>query len=149
MLDHNFDRQEAEELLPRISGLLNQARDQKQQADSIDQEIFSLASRILMAGGMILPYRDLADKKLRKDRLNRKLDEFVEEIEDTGCIIKSLEEGLVDFPSLIRDEEVFLCWKLGEERILYWHARGEGYDGRKPLDDIETDLLPPASSWLN
>lgn len=149
MSDYYFDRQEAEELLPWLSDLLKQALDQKQGADRIDDELSSLASRILMTGGMLLPYRELADKKIRKDRMYEKLHEFVEKIEETGCIIKSLEQGLVDFPSMMRDEEVFLCWKLGEERILYWHGRGEGFSGRKPLDDPATDPSPPTSSRLN
>lgn len=149
MSDYYFNRQEAEELLPWLSDLLKQARDQKQGADRIDDEISSLASRILMTGGMTLPYRELADKKIRKDRMYEKHHEFIEQIEETGCIIKSLEQGLVDFPSVMRDEEVFLCWKLGEERILYWHGRSEGFTGRKPLDEPATDPSPPPSSRLN
>ena len=149
MSDNCFNRQEAEELLPRLSDLLKQAQDQKQGADRIDDEISSLASRILMAGGMTLPYRELADKKIRKDRMYKKFHEFIEQIEETGCIIKSLEQGLVDFPSVMSDEEVFLCWKLGEERILYWHGRSEGFTGRKPLDEPAADPTPPSSSRLN
>ncbi len=149
MSDYTFNRQEAEELLPWLSDLLKQARDQKQGADRIDDEISSLASRILMTGGMTLPYRELADKKIRKDRMYEKFHEFIEKIEETGCIIKSLEQGLVDFPSVMSDEDVFLCWKLGEERILYWHGRSEGFTGRKPLDEPETDPTPPSSSRLN
>ena len=49
--------------------------------------------------------------------------------------MKDLEMGLVDFPSLRGGQEIYLCWKLGEERIQYWHGLTEGYAGRKPLDD--------------
>jgi hypothetical protein len=42
--------------------------------------------------------------------------------------------GLLDFPSILDDEEVYLCWKLGEDRIRYYHRQDEGYAGRKPLD---------------
>ena len=54
-------------------------------------------------------------------------------INDGGAQIKSLEEGLLDFPSLRDGEEVLLCWKLGEDEIQYWHGAHEGFAGRKPL----------------
>src|SRR5947208_5412221 len=56
-----------------------------------------------------------------------------EQITAAGAQIKSLEEGLLDFPSLRDDEEVLLCWKLGEEQIGYWHGTDEGFAGRRPL----------------
>jgi len=56
-----------------------------------------------------------------------------ERIDDAGAQIKSLEEGLLDFPSLRDGELVLLCWKLGEGEIEYWHGMEEGFAGRKPL----------------
>jgi hypothetical protein len=54
-------------------------------------------------------------------------------IDAAGAQIKSLEEGLLDFPALRGDEVVLLCWKLGEDEIGYWHGVDEGFAGRKPL----------------
>jgi hypothetical protein len=56
-----------------------------------------------------------------------------EEIDAAGAQIKSLEEGLLDFPSRRDGELVLLCWKLGEGEIEYWHSLDEGFAGRKPL----------------
>ena len=56
-----------------------------------------------------------------------------ERIEGAGAQVKSLEEGLIDFPALRGEEEVLLCWKLGEDEISYWHRADEGFAGRKPL----------------
>jgi hypothetical protein len=56
-----------------------------------------------------------------------------EEIEAAGAQIKSLEEGLLDFPSERDGEEILLCWKLGEDEIRYWHGVDEGFAGRKAL----------------
>ena len=50
-----------------------------------------------------------------------------------GAQIKSLDEGLLDFPSLREGERVLLCWKLGEDEIAYWHGVDEGFAGRKPV----------------
>jgi hypothetical protein len=58
----------------------------------------------------------------------------MDQIEDSGCIVKDLDVGLVDFPALLGEEQVLLCWKLGEPRIEYWHRNEEGFGGRKPID---------------
>jgi hypothetical protein len=49
--------------------------------------------------------------------------------------VKSLEEGLLDFPSERNGEDVFLCWQVGEEKVAFWHGIDEGFAGRKPLDE--------------
>jgi hypothetical protein len=59
--------------------------------------------------------------------------ECAEQVNAIGAQIKSLEEGLLDFPARRGDEDVLLCWKLGEDEIRYWHGVEEGFAGRKPL----------------
>jgi hypothetical protein len=59
--------------------------------------------------------------------------ECVEELERLGVLVKDLDRGLVDFPALRGDEEVLLCWQVGEDEIAYWHGVEEGFAGRKPL----------------
>jgi hypothetical protein len=57
----------------------------------------------------------------------------VEQLEAIGVLVKDLDRGLVDFPALRGDEEVLLCWQVGEDEIAYWHGVDEGFAGRKPL----------------
>jgi hypothetical protein len=57
----------------------------------------------------------------------------LDQIHALGAVVKDLDAGLVDFPALRGDEEVFLCWQLGEDEIRYWHGREEGFAGRKEL----------------
>ena len=54
-------------------------------------------------------------------------------MENMGVMIKSVDEGLLDFPSMRFNEEVWLCWKTGETEIKFWHSKQEGFMGRKPL----------------
>ncbi|GKS61050.1 MAG: DUF2203 domain-containing protein [Candidatus Nitrosocosmicus sp.] len=71
-----------------------------------------------------------------KDQINKSISELYKEIEvleGMGILIKSFEEGLIDFPAKRFDEEVWLCWKLGEDRVMFWHTKDEGFLGRKPL----------------
>ena len=72
----------------------------------------------------------------KKQELNRAVSRLYKEIEGLekrGIMIKSVDDGLLDFPSLRFDEEVWLCWKYGESEIKFWHGRDEGFMGRKPL----------------
>jgi hypothetical protein len=91
----------------------------------------------MLLGGSFPSYRELAGKKAEHDQAAQELMKVVEAIQETGCVVKDLEVGLVDFPTLLRGQEVYLCWKLGEEHIGYWHGLEEGFAGRKPLDDSE------------
>ena len=47
--------------------------------------------------------------------------------------VNTLTEANLDFPAMINNEEVYLCWRLGEERIRFWHRQDEGFSGRRPL----------------
>jgi len=63
-----------------------------------------------------------------------RLDKLVHQIMDTGAILKDINTGLLDFPALRDDHEVYLCWQHGEQRIGYWHEIDAGFEGRQPLD---------------
>jgi hypothetical protein len=71
----------------------------------------------------------------RRDKLAKRLKTAIEQVQEFGCVVKDLDMGLVDFPTLFRGVEVYLCWKLGEPRIEYWHGMEEGFRGRKPIDE--------------
>ena len=60
---------------------------------------------------------------------------FIRELEEIGCYYKdwNFAIGLVDFPSMIENEEVFLCWRSDEDDIKFYHEVDEGYAGRKPI----------------
>lgn len=60
---------------------------------------------------------------------------LAESIRLKGAELKDIDSGLVDFPARIHGEEVLLCWKLGEERIAYYHRLEDGFRGRKPLPE--------------
>jgi hypothetical protein len=141
-----FKRREAEELLPLIENLLRSAVLKKKQLEEVNDEFSRVQNRILLYGGILPPYRYLSEAKGKRDALMEGLQEDVARIEQTGCVIKDLDTGLVDFPSMVADEQVYLCWKLGEERIGYWHRMDEGFAGRKPLsasgEDPSDDRKP-------
>lgn len=60
---------------------------------------------------------------------------LIQHFQQTGIELKDIETGLVDFPALIGEQEVLLCWKQGEDRIRYYHGKEDGFAGRKPISD--------------
>jgi len=79
-----------------------------------------------------------------KQKLNSAISQFykaVEVLEETGAVVKSIDQGLLDFPSLRFDEEVWLCWKYGEKEIKFWHDKDSGFMGRKPTEVTDESLV--------
>ena len=79
-----------------------------------------------------------------KQKLNSAITKFyesVEILESTGVVVKSIEQGLLDFPSKRFDEEVWLCWKYGETEIKFWHEKDSGFMGRKPIEVSDDSLV--------
>ena len=79
-----------------------------------------------------------------KQQLNSAITKFyqsIEILESTGVMIKSIEQGLLDFPSKRFDEEVCLCWKHGETEIKFWHDPDSGFMGRKPIEVSDESLI--------
>ncbi|MEW6510539.1 MAG: DUF2203 domain-containing protein [Bacteroidota bacterium] len=63
--------------------------------------------------------------------------DLVKSLDARGILVKGIDEGLVDFPHLRADgEEVYLCWKVGEDDIRYWHRLADGFSGRRSIDDL-------------
>lgn len=63
-----------------------------------------------------------------------KLDELIHRIQDMGALVKDINTGLLDFPALRDGREVYLCWKYGEDQIVFWHEVEAGFAGRQPID---------------
>lgn len=138
-----FNLHEAEQLIPAIEGLLTTAIQSKKAMESVDTELNALGQRITFAGGITVDYERIARIKIQKDSSADELRSALEQIEASGCLIKDLDTGLIDFPCRIGEREIYLCWKLGETSIGFWHNTDEGFAGRKPIDkDIREQARP-------
>lgn len=84
---------------------------------------------------------ELATLREAIDRESDQINDFIRELHQIGCLFKGFEHGLVDFYALRGEEPIFLCWRLGEDRIRYWHGIDAGYAGREPITpEIEDGL---------
>jgi hypothetical protein len=67
------------------------------------------------------------------ERTTGALNELHTELIGIGCVLKDWSEGLVDFPAMHKGRRVWLCWRLGEQRVTHWHDLHGGYVGRQPI----------------
>jgi len=121
-------------MLPQIRDWMREAVETKSQYDEAERAVQALAERITLMGGIVANRERAAEDKQRRDTAGQNLQRLLQLFQDSGCLVKDLEKGLVDFPTLFRGEEVYLCWKLDEPSIQFWHGVDEGFAGRKPID---------------
>jgi len=129
-----FTLQEATRLLPEVERVLREALRSKAEYQDAENELRSATQRVMMLGGVDLDRDAFAGVRRRREAAAGRLRESMREIGEIGCLVKDLDIGLIDFPTLFRGVEVYLCWKLGEPEIAFWHGVDEGFRGRKPID---------------
>jgi hypothetical protein len=129
-----YTPQTANKALPEVKRMFAAIVAQKNRAVALNQEL----QAIVESGS---DFERFIKKKQELNAAVTGLDKAIEALEATGVSIKSVEEGLLDFPSKRFDEEVWLCWKAGEDEIKFWHGKDEGFMGRKPLET--TGVIEP------
>jgi len=119
-----FTLEEATGLLPRLTEILVEMRARRREPDRLRREFAEATARA--AGDGHLLERELAEKRSAISDLARQITEL-------GSELKDMDEGLVDFHALREGGDVYLCWRLGEERIAFWHDLETGFAGHQPL----------------
>lgn len=117
---------QANKILPEIKSKFKKVLEQRDKIAKIQAELNQVINQ---DKSLEIFFR----KKIELNQTITSIYKNIEEIESFGILIKSFEEGLLDFPSKRYDEEVWLCWKMGEDKIKFWHGKNEGFMGRKPL----------------
>jgi hypothetical protein len=133
-MSRRFTLEEAESLLPEIEKSIREAIASKSELEQAETALQAINQRVIMLGGVLVDRSAVYQDRLRRDQSAERMKAAIQKIQESGCLIKDLDVGLVDFPTLFRGDEVYLCWKLGEEGISFWHGTQEGFSGRKPID---------------
>jgi hypothetical protein len=123
--ERHFTREEANALLPQLTAMLGQLRESKDELT--DTEAHEALSEAAPANGGGDEGKQVGVAFLEVRRL-------LGTIEQAGIVLRDIDRGLVDFPALLDDREVYLCWELGEDEVAFWHDLETGYGGREPLD---------------
>ncbi|HET7871316.1 MAG TPA: DUF2203 domain-containing protein [Terriglobales bacterium] len=130
-----FTLNEAQTLLPVLNSVLTRAMQGKAKIELMEQEFQKIKYRIMLTGGLLLEMTDMARRKAEQDKALQEIKDALAEIGAIGVQVKDLDIGLLDFPCVVENEIVLLCWKYGEEKIEFWHGVEEGFAGRKPIDE--------------
>ena len=103
------------------------------QLNLVQQEYAAIQERIYDSRIASDDETGVSELKATSDQLSRQLEEGVEEILDQGIIVRDMSLGLVDFPSLRDNRDIYLCWIGGEVRVDYWHEVNQGFSHRQPI----------------
>jgi hypothetical protein len=129
-----YTPQTANKALPEVKRMFSGIVVQKNRVMVLQQEL----QAIVDSGS---DFERFMKKKQELNTAVTNLYKAIEALEATGVMLKSVDEGLLDFPSKRFDEEVWLCWKASEDEIKFWHCKDEGFMGRKPLET--TGVIEP------
>ena len=132
MEQRHFTAQEANEALEEVRPLTEELVGHRRALVELQERQAAITARIAGNGGNVEPH-ELEDVQERLDEEVAGIARCVARIHEVGALVKDLDVGLVDFPALRGEEEILLCWRLGEDEIGFWHGLDEGFSGRKPL----------------
>jgi len=134
-MSKRFTLAEAQRLIPRLERLMRDTAARKDEYDKAERAIQSVTERVMLMGGMNVDRETARRNRQVRESAAQQLRESIEQVQELGCVVKDLDMGLVDFPTRFRGLDVYLCWRMGERAIEYWHGMEEGFRGRKAIDD--------------
>ena len=127
-----FTLEEANAALTELRPIVERMVQHRRDLTAAQARQTALVTRIAGNGGDMVP-SDLHDLAEAIQREADAISDCAEQINQAGAQVKSLEEGLLDFPAKRGEQDVLLCWKLGEDEIRFWHGTDEGFSARKRL----------------
>ena len=129
-----FTTNEANEALPDVIKKYEYALAKQNEVKKLEQQL-------QMTVSTTNSFEEYVTLKQQLNSAITKFYESVEILENTGVVVKSIDQGLLDFPAKRFDEEVWLCWKYGETEIKFWHEKDSGFMGRKPIEVSDESLV--------
>ena len=121
-----FTVDQANTILPKVKKRFDEILFCKNNVIDIQEELQNLSDSNCS-------FEKFITKKQQLNHAVTSLYSMIQKLEDMGVMIKSVDEGLLDFPSIRYDEDKWLCWKFGENQVKFWHGKEEGFMGRKPI----------------
>jgi len=126
-----FSLEEANRSLPAVREIVISMQDRTRRIGSATRELEELTDSTGGNGHGSAAKVSMLQTSIAK--LAAELDDLVAKLEEIGAELKGIDEGLIDFPSERDGRVVYLCWKLGEDEIGWWHELDTGFAGRLPL----------------
>jgi hypothetical protein len=128
-----FTVEEANKLLPELCARMERLTRAKRDFESLQSRIQVLTLAVAGASKDNPDRQELHQLQEQRTPLTEVISREIAAIHDYGCVVKDLDQGLVDFYALAGDRLVFLCWKLGEREVAHWHPLDGGFEQRQSL----------------
>jgi len=136
-----FDLDEAAETLPELRGILTRLRGERAELIRLRDEVLERQAAVEAGAGRgvddSLDAEELRRVRLRMQGIIDQMQAGVARIDELGVTLRDIETGLVDFPALVSGRQVWLCWRLGEDGVDWWHELSTGFESRRPLAELE------------
>jgi hypothetical protein len=127
-----YDIDDANERLTELRPLLESLRSDR---DAIADAQAELA-RFRATNGNTQHATELRERQDGIREIVRRMEQAVARIEGWGVTLRDIQSGLIDFPALANGRPIWLCWRLGESDIEWWHEQDDGFGGRRPLAEL-------------
>jgi hypothetical protein len=127
-----FTPEEAAEALEQVRPIAEQMAEKARELTRVEERRRELLAPVAGNGGGVDPAAAAALGQ-RREQLAGEVGDCIRRIAELGAVVKDPAQGLLDFPTLRRGEEVCLCWRVGEAEIGFWHSLEDGFAGRRPL----------------
>ena len=126
---------EANAALPEVERILVALRDQREELILRRDKVVELSpdDDPTLPAGVVEQVRLL---RLSMQGLIDQMQAGVARLVDLDVALRDISTGLIDFPALVSGRPIWLCWRLGEADIASWHAHDQGFDSRRPLDEL-------------
>jgi hypothetical protein len=125
-----YDLDSATAMLVRVRPIAEALRDQR-------DEVARLTERLRAAESD--EGTDPAVASVLRARIRALVDQMeaaVARFDDWGIVLRDIRTGLLDFPALADGRQIWLCWRLGEDAVAWWHEATTGFDGRQPVSTL-------------
>jgi hypothetical protein len=140
-----YDIDEANEQLPEVRSILTALRDQREELIHLRDEALERSTSVEAAAGEVARQapaenadldEDLRVIRLRMQGVIDRMQAGVARLVELSITLREIDTGLIDFPALVSGRPVWLCWRLGEDDVAWWHELSTGFSGRRQLADL-------------
>ena len=125
MPTHYFTVAEANALLPRVKAVISDLLEARQRILDAQPDLWPVLEKAIGNGGS----KKAGELLVEFERI----ESSAHALSEMGCILKDINSGLVDFPTIRNGREVLLCWRYDEPEVGFWHDAEAGFAGRQPL----------------
>jgi hypothetical protein len=122
----HFSVDEANAVLPRVRSIVASVLAARQRILEAQPEVWPTLEKVIGNGGSRKASALVEEFKI--------VENGIQAIQNLGVFVKDINTGLIDFPALRQDREVFLCWRYDEPRVAFWHELQAGFAGRQAID---------------